>query len=118
MVRITIMKTITGIQANPSQELTVVLEDGTSFTLSMYFRPAISMWMCDILYGEIAINNMRVCNNLNILEQYSNILPFGIACFTDSGYEPSLIDDFSTLKAQLLLMTSSDVEAIEQSYKD
>lgn len=113
------MKTITGIQANPSQELTVVLDDGTSFTLSLYFRPAISMWMCDILYSEIAINGMKLCNSLNIFEQYSNIIPFGMSCITEvSGYEPSLIDDFSSNRVFLFLLNKDDVEETEQDYKD
>lgn len=51
-----------------------------------------------------------------MLRSYRNYLPFGLRCDTLDGLEPTDIDDFSTGYAEVYILTSEDVEAIEANY--
>ncbi len=93
------------------QTQTLVLEDGTSFSMSMYYRPIQQGWFFNnITYGDFILNGMRIVNSPNMLNQWRNKLPFGIACFTEGNREPTLQQDFSTQKAKLYVLTSTEVD--------
>jgi hypothetical protein len=111
------MLKLTGISASPSQTFRTPIDQGIiTFTLS--FRPGIAMWFLNIEFGDKTINGLRVCRNANLLYQYQKTLPFGLFVGTDGGVEPNKIDDFSTGRFTLNVMNESDVEAVNQAYRD
>ena len=68
-------------------------------------------WFINFQYESFSINGLRIVTSGNFLHQFRNILPFGMACVTEGNEEPMLKDDFSSKRAILYLLTSSEVKA-------
>lgn len=97
---------------DPLQELNITLEDGSTFVLTVYFMANQYSWTIQKLtYGTFEINNVLITNNPNILFPWKNLIPFGIACFSESRREPSLIDDFSSEASSLYVLNQAEVDA-------
>lgn len=112
------MLTLNGIRAVPNQTFRTVIEQGL-IQFQLYFRPAIQMWMIDISFkGVFVVKGIRVCNYPNLLEQFTEIIPFGLMCSVGAevGYEPSLIDDFSTQRVTLNVLNQEEIQQIEDIY--
>ena len=89
------------------------LPDGTVAILELIFNGTTERWTMNLTYNNLSYNGIGVCCYPNILRQWRNILPFGIACVTSDGTDPFDINDFYSGRVVLYLLTSSDVEAIE-----
>lgn len=108
------MLLIKNISADTKQLFTLVLPDGSSFQLTLYFVPMQLGWfITNITYGDFVLNGMRITNNPNLLRQYKNQIPFGLACFSKANKEPSLLEDFETNASQLFILTEDEVQAYE-----
>lgn len=106
------MYQIQNITNDSKQKQTLVLPDGTSIVFSIYFCPMQLGWFIrELTYGEFTLNGLRICNSPNMLHQWRNVLPFGLACFSQDNREPSLQEDFSSQTSQLFILNSSEVEA-------
>lgn len=113
------MLTLSGIRAVPNQIFRTAIEQGT-IIFELYYRPAIQMWMLDLTFEDFIVKGLRVCNSPDLLTQFSNLMPFGLMCsvVSVSGYEPSLIDDFSSGRVTLNILDNDEKEQIEDVYKD
>tara|TARA_R110000751_G_scaffold299695_4_gene411061 strand:- start:8773 stop:9126 length:354 start_codon:yes stop_codon:yes gene_type:complete len=110
------MKQLVELTSDPKQQHTVVLEDGDSFTLQLSYLEQQRMWSYSIAYSDTFImRNSRLVMSKNLLRQYKNILPFGIICEHISNADPFLIDDFSSNRAILYILTSDEVEQVEDN---
>jgi hypothetical protein len=111
------MKRLEGIKAIPSQKFYHTITEGNiNFTLN--YRPMVQMWFVDIEFNGKIINGLRVCYSLNLLYQYAKTLPFGLYVENISGVEPFLIDDFSSGRFNLNVLTAAEVLEINTAYKD
>lgn len=105
------MNLITRITSDSYQQQTLVLDDGTSFVITMYFRPLQNGWfITNITYGDFVLTEVRICNSPNILFQWQNKLPFGLGCFSTNNREPQFQDDFFSGASQLYILNESEVE--------
>ncbi len=106
------MLLIQKIGQEPWQQQNILLPDGTSFTMEIYFRPMQQGWFFNsIIYNTFILNGMRICNSPNMLYQFQNQIPFGLACFSVNNREPSLIEDFFSSVSQLYVLTQEEVSA-------
>ncbi len=104
------MLLIQHVSANPYQTQTLVLDDGTTIALTLYFRPMQKGWFINNLtHQDFILNGMRIVNSPNMLNQWRNLIPFGLACFSDNMREPSLQQDFSTGASKLYILTATEV---------
>lgn len=105
------MLLIRQITKDPLQQQSVVLPDGTSVTLQFYYRPLQLGWFLNsITYGEFVLKGLRITNSPNMLHQWRNQIPFGLACYTDGLREPTQQEDFFSGAAKLYLLTEEEVE--------
>lgn len=103
------MLLIQGISAQPLQRQTLVLPDGTSLVLEIYFRPQQLGWFInDLTYGDFVLHGVRITNSPNILNQWRNRIPFGLGCFSAANREPSLQQDFSSGTSKLYILTEAE----------
>lgn len=110
------MTKIQGISTDANQFFTISLPDGTSFQLTLLFKPLQQGWYMTVEYGDFQVSNMRVTTFYNILEQYTNQIPFGIGCITSAGQDPMFAQDFQSGNAALCVLDSVDIAAIEAYY--
>jgi hypothetical protein len=94
------------------QNQTLTLPDGSLIQTQLYFVPMQYGWFIDISYGaNFTINNLRICNSPNMLRQWQNIIPFGLACFSTNDREPSQQADFFSQASILYVLTEAEVQA-------
>ncbi len=106
------MRQILGLTTNPLQSQILVLDDGTAFTLTIYFRPMQQGWFINNLtYGTFILTGVRITNSPNMLYQFQNLIPFGLGCFSVNNREPSLQEDLSSGATSLYILSQADVLA-------
>jgi hypothetical protein len=103
------MRIISQLQAAGTQTFKTPIEAGGQAEITLIYGPTIRMWFANVKYGTCTINGIRLVNSVNILHQYRNICPFGIAVIPKDEAEPFLINDFSTNRIQLGILTREDV---------
>lgn len=99
------------VSAAPLQSQSLVLEDGSVFSMTMYFRPIQQGWFLnELVYGDFVLRGLRIVNSPNMLHQFRNQLPFGLACFSINDREPQLLEDFSSGNSKLYVLSSDEVK--------
>ncbi len=108
------MTQINGLTSSPSQTLTIADPNtGKPISISLTFRPRTQEWYIGITFGTWSLASLRLSYSPNVLIQYSNVIPFGLLVQTSDQGDPSLINDFVSGRAALVLLTSSEVSDIE-----
>jgi hypothetical protein len=80
----------------------------------MKYSPQQLVWYIEqLIYGDVTIQGMRISTNLNILRQFKNLVPFGMACLTADDNDPTQQQDFSSGYANLYILDPTDVLAVE-----
>jgi hypothetical protein len=102
------MRTINKLQATGVQTFKVPLDAGGFAKITLTYRPVVQMWFLDFEYNTCKVRGLRLCKQINIIHQWREICPFGIAVLTD-GAEPFLINDFSTGRVTLGILTAGEV---------
>ena len=101
------MKQITAISNDAKQNMTFVLDDGSRVDFYIEYISCQKGWFMSLTYGDVVINGRRMVNSPNMLRQFRDFLPFGLACVVIDGGEPIYIDDFSEAKAILYLLNGT-----------
>lgn len=103
---------IQNITADARQKQTLVLDDGSFVEISIAFVPMQQGWfITSLVYGDFVLNGLRICNSPNMLYQFRNQIPFGLACFSNQEREPSLQDDFFSGASRLFVLSEEEVDA-------
>ena len=104
------MYIIQQITNDPKQSQILILPDGSLLTLQIYFSQMQQGWfITNLTYGTFTINGLRITNIPNMLNQFRNQIPFGLACFTTASREPSLQEDFSSGNSILYILDQTEV---------
>lgn len=104
------MLRIQQITRAPLQRQTLVLPNGSNLVLTLYFRPLQLGWFInELTYGNFVLRGVRITNSPNILNQFKNIIPFGLGCFSTANREPSLQEDFASGTSKLYILTQTEV---------
>ena len=107
------MKYLNKITDQALQKVFIPNIEGKTATLQFRFLPTQNKWIMDVLYDGREINGIAVLCSANILRNYRNLIPFGFLCKTPDGLDPFFIDDFSSQRARLYLLSADEVAQIE-----
>lgn len=106
------MNLIGQITSNPSQQQQLVLSDGSAILFQIYFREQQIGWFInDLAYKDFILQGVRITNSPNILNQFRNQIPFGLACFSTQNREPTQLQDFVSGASKLYILTAAEVAA-------
>lgn len=112
------MTEILGLKASPDQTFNIADPNGGGMiSCELYFRPRVSAWFLDLSFSTFKMNGFKLTFGPNVLDQYSNIIPFGLAVISSDKMDPFLINDFTSGRIALYLLTTSEVETIEADIK-
>lgn len=103
---------ITNLTNFADQVTQLQLPDGTTATMELIYQGAPERWIMNISYGSFTANGIGVCTYPNILRQYEENLPFGLAFTTADQTDPVDINDFSTGRVSVFLLTQADIAVI------
>lgn len=99
----------------PLQTKMLNLPDGSLITITLEFVPLQKSWFIrQLVYGSTTINSIKIVNNPNILRQFKNILPFGIACTSTSNRDPMFSEDFQSGDCSLYLISRDEITQFEE----
>lgn len=104
---------IESITENPRQTMYIRLEDGSSFTLNLFYSENQQGWFYDVVYNEFVLYGRRIVTSLNLLRAFRGFIPFGINIGTEDKYEPVYIDDFKTGRSKMNILNEEEVQVIE-----
>jgi hypothetical protein len=113
------MTRITGLKASPYQDFSISSPngDGTIY-FTFYYRPRVRTWFFDIAFNSFIMNGYKLTRGPNILQSYSNIISFGLGVMTTDGSDPFLINDLSSGRVNLYLLTSAEVATVDADIID
>jgi len=105
------MRKINGITNEPKQVLSVPLDDGSTFELTLSYMPRRENWVIvNLQHLDFSLKGYRIYNSPNILHQFRNLIPFGIGCFSVEDREPMLLEDFQSGNTELYVLDSEETE--------
>jgi hypothetical protein len=104
---------IQNLTDDPKQKQTLVLPNGELIALSIEYVPMqIGWFITNLTYNDFTLAGVRISNSPNLLYQYRNQIPFGLACFSDySKREPTQQQDFASEASKLYILSQEEVEA-------
>lgn len=106
------------VTSDPLQKQTLILPDGTSLSLTIYFVPMQYGWVItNLTYGTFVLTGLRITVSPNMLRQFKNQIPFGLACYANASglnREPSQQEDFSSGAFSLFLLDQTEVTQYEE----
>ena len=109
------MRLINNLTDNVSQTSRIILEDGSELNLTLVYMENQQGWFFSLVWGSFIINNKRLVVGLNLLRQFRDLIPFGLACDSMDGYEPVYVDDFSSGRIKVYTLNAVDVLTIENN---
>jgi hypothetical protein len=102
---------VTSLTNDPYQKQTWFLPNGESVTVFLYFRPQQFGWFIqELVYKDFVLKGTRITNSPNILFQYMNQIPFGLACYSKQNREPSLQNDFLSGATSLYILSEAECQ--------
>lgn len=109
------MQILDTISNDAKQKHTILLEkDNSSILIRLVYKPTQLGWFMDVEYEtkNFAVYGIRITTNLNLLNQWRNVLPFGIICYCEDNYDPLSIEDFLVGRAHLAILSEDEVKEI------
>lgn len=105
------MYTTQGWTNDTLQNQNIILPwDGTSVSLTLQYLPQAYGWYIqNLTYGNFVLNSLRLTTNPNVLQQFCNQLPFGLAFLTTDSRESTQQGDLQSGYATLYLMSAAEV---------
>ena len=80
--------------------------------LKLYYSDNLLGWFFSIKFGDFKLDNSRLTNFPNILNQFNLILPFGLYCKTKNGYDAVSRFDFEDGNASLYFLDKQEVNDV------
>ena len=110
------MNRLDGIRATGKQSIATTASNGDSVNITLYFKATIQQWFIDLEWNSFILKGNRIFSTPNMLSQYEAIIPFGLACITEGGGEPFLVNDFSQGRVNIYLLSPEEVEEVQEFY--
>ena len=111
---------LTGLTDQPNQQYPITLPDGSTATMLLQFWPQQLGWFYELTWDgqtpQFEEGLAQLVASPNILRQWKNVIPFGLALATKTGLDPTNQEDFVNGNATLLLLNPSDVGSVETTY--
>jgi len=110
------MKRLDGIRATGVQDFSTVIENGDSIKITLSYNAAIQSFDFDLEWQDFVLKGNRIYSSPNLLSQYKNIIPFGLAVITEGTGDPFLINDFAKDRANIYILSLDEVQEVSDYY--
>jgi hypothetical protein len=112
------MKLLTGLTDSPAQRARIMLDDGSMAVIALRYTSMQLGWFFDIAYapGNFELAGARLVTSPNILRQWRNLIPFGLAVACREGGEPTRREFLTDGTVSLYLLEGGDIAEVEAAY--
>jgi hypothetical protein len=107
------MNTINGLTAQPYQQFSFDTGNGTIASCSMRYSLQQYIWFFSMIYGSLQLNGIALVNSANLLRQWKNVIPFGLAVLSQANRDPSQLEDFSSEFTTLNILSATEIQGYE-----
>ena len=106
---------ITDIDDNYYQQFQYVVTGYDTAFFSLYFKPRQFTWFYDLKFANFEVLGERLAVSPNLLRQFKNRIPFGVAIFGPELVDPYSVDAF--LKGwKFYILTQTEVSEVEADF--
>ena len=115
------MQILDTISNDAKQKHTILLDaDNSAIVIQLVYKPSQLGWFIDIQYESknFSVYGLRLTTNTNILNQWRNLLPFGVICYCEDAQEPLSVEDFLVQRAHLAILSEDEVQQIIKLQRD
>lgn len=113
------MLKIEGITSDAKQRHAITLPDNSGLSLLiLYCHLQVGWFIDELVYGDFVLRGVRISNFPNILRQWKNVIPFGLACFTAGNREPTQQEDFLSGASTLYILDEDEVAELEEIFTE
>lgn len=109
------MNVIDNLSQEPVQVSTLELADGTSAILTLMYQPTVQRWAFNLSWNDFVLEGVNLCVYPNVLREWRKLIPFGLTCVSTDNLDPLFIDDFSSGRVQLYILSEEDVLVMEET---
>jgi hypothetical protein len=109
------MLLLNGLTNDAMQQATLDGIPGLSINIALRYMPRIQIWNMDVSYNDFIAQGIPILCGPNILRQWRNIIPFGMACTNLYDLDPYTLEDFINGNSSLYLLDSPDVQYVENN---
>lgn len=109
------MQVLDNISNDARQKHTILLAaDSSRIVLELTYKPDVLGWFLDVTYENLdfSVKGLRVVTSSNLLNQWRNILPFGILVQCKDAQDPLLLDDFLVKRARISILSKDEVQQL------
>lgn len=105
------MQLITTLDGSAYQQVSYILDDGTTTTLTFRFLPTQMRWVLDVKdENGFEVNGVFLCCHPNILDKWHNLIKYGINVSTTDSIDPFRQDDFYTGYAFVAILNETETK--------
>ena len=109
------MKKISGLTNDVKQKFVAVIDGYDAATITLEYKSQQYAWYMSVVWGDFAIYGERVAVSYNLLRQFRDILPFGIAVSGVDAMDPLFKDSWLSANS-FFILDSTDIETVEALY--
>ena len=103
------MQLITTLDGSAYQQVSYILDDGTTVTMTFRFLPTQNQWVLDVSDDSgFEANGVLLCCYPNILDKWHNIIKYGINVSTTNSVDPFRQDDFESGFAYVAMLNEEE----------
>lgn len=110
------MKLVDKLTAQPKQKYNLIGYQGESIAFELEYMPTQEGWKFNVNDGEFILNGALLTISPNILRNYKNIINYGISVVSTDGFDPATLDDFTSGRVQIYLLSPEEVAGVEAFY--
>lgn len=107
------MLQITGLTSDYRQNFQFLTSNNEQVDFKLYYYITQQSWFFDFKYKDYECKGQRAVLTPNALRHLKNIIPFGLAFYSEDKVEPIFIDDFESGRVKILILSNEEVAEVE-----
>ena len=108
------MKQITRLTDSAQQTFILIGENGEEINFALRYMPTQLSWFFDIDDGNsLTLKGAYLGVGANVLRNFRNNTPIGLAVISTDGFDPRDISDFTDGRVAIYLLNTEEVSLIE-----
>ena len=96
-----------------SHQLHTIIFEESEISLTLRFYPTAQIWCFDAEYNSVSVEGIKL--SAGVLHMRSRNFPFDFVVSTTEGIDPFRVNDFSSGRCKLYLVTREEMETVRDA---
>lgn len=110
------MQRLNNLTNDADQLVTFQLPDGSLAQMEFIYRSGTQRWALNLNHPLLTLNGYNLVVSPNILRQWKNLVPFGIAILSTTGLDPMNPNDLVDGTILVEMLDASEVALVESTF--